>query len=52
MAARSANKVLRWFGKTTSRWEFSKDFLEEAALFKLKLAVRVKLGWGLGETEQ
>lgn len=31
----------------TFRWEFSKDFLKEAALFKLNLEVRVKLGWGL-----
>lgn len=31
-------------GKMISRWEFSKDFLGERALFKLKLEVRVKFG--------
>lgn len=27
-----------------SRWEFSKDFLEEVAFFKLNFEVRVKFG--------
>ena len=31
-------------GKMISRWEVSKDFLGETALFKLKLEVRVKFG--------
>ena len=38
-------------GKMISRWEVSKDFLGEIALFKLKLEVRVKFGQEILLTE-
>lgn len=41
----------RSFPQTLSRWAFRKGSLEEAALFKLNLDVRVHFGGGLEEVE-